>query len=95
MTKLYFNCAEFLIADVSGGYLIYLRSYFPENGVHALNSSNPQFHEMLQLFLQLERLWITLQQSLDILKDYLEDYQDGKLGSTELQNMTDDSVETL
>lgn len=89
MMKLYFNCAEYLIADVSGGLLIYLRSFFPINGVHALNSANPQFHEMLQLFLSLERLWITLQQSLDLLKDYLEDFHEG------YQGLTDDSIETL
>ena len=97
MMKLYFGCAELLIADVGGGYLIYLRSFFPVNGVHALNSANPQFHEMLQLFLQLERLWINLQQSLDVLKDYLEVFADDEnaLTHSEIKGLTDDSVDIL
>ena len=65
---------QYLIADVSGAGLTYLRTFFTINGVHQLNNSNSQFHDLLKLFLALEKFWSILQDSLELLKNYLVDY---------------------
>lgn len=39
--KLFKEIKDYLIADVSGGIMIYLRKFFPVNGIHQLNSANP------------------------------------------------------
>ena len=59
---------------MAGGGLTYLRTFFTINGVHQLNNSNSQFHDLLKLFLALEKFWSILQESLDLHKNFLADY---------------------
>ena len=41
MMKIFTEIKDYVIADVSGGMMIYLRKFFPINGIHQLNSANP------------------------------------------------------